>query len=51
MTTHTFFFLPGVLSVMIEVNRRLYIDEHFGLKKQDYETVCAAARLVARSGG
>jgi N-formylglutamate deformylase len=31
-----------ILSVMIEVNRRLYMDEHSGLKKRDFEQVCAA---------
>jgi len=30
------------LSVMIEVNRRVYMDEHSGLKKQDFEQVRAA---------
>src|SRR5260370_28484448 len=30
-----------ILSVMIEVNRRLYMDEHSGLKKQDFGQVCA----------
>jgi N-formylglutamate deformylase len=31
-----------ILSVMIEVNRRLYMDEHSGLKKHDFEKVRAA---------
>jgi N-formylglutamate deformylase len=31
-----------VLSVMIEVNRRLYMDEDSGLKRQDFENVRAA---------
>jgi N-formylglutamate deformylase len=36
-----------VLSVMIEVNRRLYMDEHSGLKKQDLGQVCATVgRLI-----
>jgi N-formylglutamate deformylase len=36
-----------VLSVMIEVNRRLYMDEDTGLKKQDFEQVSAAlGRLI-----
>jgi N-formylglutamate deformylase len=36
-----------VLSVMIEVNRRLYMDEHSGLKIQNFEKVRAAVgRLI-----
>jgi N-formylglutamate deformylase len=36
-----------ILSVMIEVNRRVYMDEHSGLKKQDFEQVRAAVgRLI-----
>jgi N-formylglutamate deformylase len=36
-----------ISSVMIEVNRRLYMDEHSGLKKQDFNQVCAAVgRLI-----
>jgi N-formylglutamate deformylase len=36
-----------ILSVMIEVNRRLYMDEHSGLKKQDFGQVCGkVGRLV-----
>ena len=36
-----------ILSVMIEVNRRLYMDEHSGLKNQDFGQVCAAlGRLI-----
>jgi hypothetical protein len=32
---------------MIEVNRRLYIDEHSGIKNQDFGQVSAAiARLI-----
>jgi uncharacterized protein YsxB (DUF464 family) len=32
---------------MIEVNRRLYMNEHSGLKKQNFEQVCAAVgRLI-----
>jgi len=31
-----------ILSVMIEVNRRLYMDDHSGLKNQDFGQVCAA---------
>jgi N-formylglutamate amidohydrolase len=30
-----------VLSVMIEVNRRLYMDEHSGVKRHDFEKVRA----------
>ena len=32
-----------ILSVMIEVNRGLYMNEHSGLKKPDFEQVCTAA--------
>jgi N-formylglutamate deformylase len=36
-----------ILSVMIEVNRRVYMDEHSGLKKQDFGQVSAAVgRLI-----
>jgi N-formylglutamate amidohydrolase len=36
-----------IWSVMIEVNRRLYMDEHSGLKKQNFERACAAVgRLI-----
>jgi N-formylglutamate deformylase len=36
-----------IQSVMIEVNRRLYMDENSGLKKPDFELVCAAVgRLI-----
>jgi len=36
-----------ILSAMIEVNRRLYMDEHSGLKKQDFAQVSAAVgRLI-----
>jgi N-formylglutamate amidohydrolase len=36
-----------ILSVMIEVNRRLYMDAHSGLKKQDFAQVSAAVgRLI-----
>jgi N-formylglutamate amidohydrolase len=36
-----------VMSVMIEVKRRLYMDESTGLKKQDFERVGAAVgRLI-----
>ncbi len=36
-----------ILSVMIEVNRRLYMDEHSGLKKNDFDQVSAAVgRLI-----
>jgi N-formylglutamate deformylase len=36
-----------VLSVMIEVNRRLYMDENTGLKRPDFEQVRAAVgRLI-----
>jgi hypothetical protein len=32
---------------MIEVNRRLYMDEHSGLKKPDFGQVCATVgRLI-----
>jgi N-formylglutamate amidohydrolase len=31
-----------ICSVLIEVNRRLYMDENAGLKNQDFERVCAA---------
>jgi N-formylglutamate deformylase len=42
-----------IWSVMIEVNRRLYMDEHSGLKKQDFEQACAAVGrlIVAASEG
>jgi N-formylglutamate deformylase len=35
-----------VLSVMIEVNRRLYMDEHSGLKRHDFEKMHAAAGRI-----
>src|SRR5437867_12318529 len=36
-----------ILSVMIEVNRRIYMNEHSGLKKQNFKQVCAAVgRLI-----
>jgi N-formylglutamate deformylase len=37
-----------IWSVMIEVNRRLYMDEHSSLKKQDFERVCAAVGRLNR---
>jgi N-formylglutamate deformylase len=37
----------GIMSVMIEVKRRLYMDEQSGLKNRDFEQVCAAVgRLI-----
>ena len=36
-----------VLSVMVEVNRRVYMDEHSGLRGHDFDQVCAAVgRLI-----
>jgi N-formylglutamate deformylase len=36
-----------IMSVMIEINGRLYMDESTGLKKPDFELVCAAVgRLI-----
>ena len=34
---------PRILSVMIEVNRSLYMDERSGLKNQNFEQVSTAA--------
>jgi N-formylglutamate deformylase len=35
-----------ILSVMIEVNRRLYMDERSGLKNLDFDTVSAAVGTI-----
>jgi N-formylglutamate deformylase len=35
-----------ILSVMIEVNRRLYMDEESGLKRHDFEKVRAAVGRI-----
>jgi N-formylglutamate amidohydrolase len=43
---------PRILSVMIEVNRRLYMDELSGLRKQEFEQVRAAvAALIMTAAG